>query len=179
MMWTRELLAAMPSTIAPVPSGEPSSTTRISRQESWARTAGISRAILNRSLYVGTMTSARSGKAAPVTPPSGGQHEESKGERQPGDDFSSLVGSAGKDEIDNPAACGELDSDKAEISPPDCRRLLVHCRDPSRIVVLRNDQRGSGRGRFAKLDLNLTRLVMAHRGLHIRGCRQSCDSSRS
>src|SRR5690348_13518657 len=56
------------STIDAVPSGDPSSTTRISSLGSWLRTVSASRAMFSRSLYVGTMTSARSAVTPPACP---------------------------------------------------------------------------------------------------------------
>src|SRR5258706_5482049 len=130
----------MPSTIAPVPSGEASSTTRISSEGSCARIAGISRAMLKRSLYVGTMTSARSGKSSPVAQDSCAQHQESEGDRNPRDHFSLLVRRTGEIELDAARTRGQLDADHCVVRPADSRRLSVHGCDPPRIVILRDDQ---------------------------------------
>src|SRR5258706_15241382 len=130
----------MPSTIAPVPSGEASSTTRISSEGSCARIAGISRAMLKRSLYVGTMTSARSGKSSPVAQDSGAQHQESERDRNPGDHLPLLVRGAGETELDGARTCGQLDAYHRIVCPADSRRLSIHGCDPARVVVLRDDE---------------------------------------
>src|ERR1700712_3456912 len=62
-MLTRRFVDMIPSTIAAVPSGDPSSTTRISSRRSCDRTVSMTLAMFSRSLYVGTITSARSAAA--------------------------------------------------------------------------------------------------------------------
>src|SRR5450759_1525499 len=130
----------MASTIAPVPSGEPSSTTNTSSEGSCARIAGTIRAMLNRSLYVGTMTSARSGKASPVVPDSCTQHQKSEGYRKPGDHFPPLVSGAREIELDAAPARRQLDTNHRVVCSPDSGRFSVDGCDPARVVVLRDDK---------------------------------------
>src|SRR5437764_5234602 len=84
-------------TICPVPSGEPSSTTSTSSRPSCLRTESTIRRMFSRSLYVGTMTSARSRAGSGDTPtPLGerarqrGQHREQ--DREGGHELPLLVG---------------------------------------------------------------------------------------
>src|SRR5712691_7496270 len=137
----------MPSTIAPVPSGEASSTTRISREGSWASIAGISRAMLKRSLYVGTMTSARSGKASPIAPHAGAEHQDPDDDRNPCYGLAALVCGAREDQLDVPSPFRELDTYQRVVGAADSCCLSVSRRDPARIEILRDDERrSSGRG---------------------------------
>src|SRR6266576_3640319 len=75
---TRGLARAISSAIRPVPSGELSSTTRMSRRGSCASTCGTIWGRLTASLYVGITTRARSGTRASPFPHR--RHDE------PGDD---------------------------------------------------------------------------------------------
>src|SRR6267378_3233532 len=60
IVWTRGLVLAVSSAMTPVPSGELSSTTRISSRGSCARTCGTRVGRFAASLYVGTTINARS-----------------------------------------------------------------------------------------------------------------------
>src|SRR6266699_6936835 len=153
----------MPSTIAPVPSGEASSTTRISSEGSCARIAGISRAMLKRSLYVGTMTSARSGKSSPVTPNSRPEHQQSQRDRQPGDRLSPLVRWACEIQLDSASTGWKLNAYKRDVSPTDSSRFSVGERNPPWVIILRNHERGSFGGGRTQVDLYLAWLVMPDR----------------
>src|SRR3989442_15805959 len=63
IVWTRGLVRAVSSAMPPVPSGELSSTTRISSRGSWARICGTRVGRFVASLYVGTTISARSARS--------------------------------------------------------------------------------------------------------------------
>src|SRR5688500_12857866 len=150
----------MESTIAPVPSGEASSTTRTSIDGSCARMAGIRRAMLNFSLKVGTMTSVRSAKASPVPPDSGAKSEETDEDGEPGDRLSGLIGRAGELQPHRSSSGWELDSDQAQIRPPKPRRLAVNRRSPPRIVVLRDHETGSVGRRRTQCDFDVAGRIL-------------------
>src|SRR5450432_4102215 len=113
MACTRGSRAEISSTRAPVPSGDPSSTTSTSSRGSCSRILAISVAMLSRSLYVGTMTSARSVTTAP--PVDGGARnnsEQGKAEGDQCDRLPSLVRGARERELHVRRARGQHDADQ-------------------------------------------------------------------
>src|SRR5439155_11333160 len=70
------------SASCPVPSGELSSTMRMSSRGSWARMCGTRWARFAASLYVGMTTNPRSGISSPPPPQRHGQQGERREERQ-------------------------------------------------------------------------------------------------
>src|SRR3954453_1578629 len=106
------------------------------------------------------MTSARSGKASPVAPRSGAQHQDAQQNGDPGYDLPTLVGRAGELEVDRACASRQLDSDHGIIGAADSSRLPISGSNPARIVILRNHQRSTGRSRLAQANPHASRLVM-------------------
>src|ERR1700722_13839220 len=112
----------MASTISPVPSGEPSSTTSRSSRASCTRADAINRSMLSRSLYVGTMTSARSlipgscragVREACALEPDRDRPPEERGERGEGrDPHADRKRRVVEDQIDGPAPRGEWHTDE-------------------------------------------------------------------
>src|ERR1043166_631282 len=161
-MWTRWLLVAIASTIAPVPSGEASSTTSTPRHGFGARIAGISRAMLNRSLKVGTMTSARSANAPPIAPEPPCQHHQPYQNCNPGNDLAALVCRTRELQRDSPRSRGKLHSDHRVIDSADVRALPIYSRQPAGIVVLGDYERRSGWCGRTERDVDLPRLIRSY-----------------
>src|SRR2546423_8202083 len=115
----------MASTMPPVPSGDPSSTTRTSSDGSCARTAGMRRAMLNRSLYVGTMTSARSAKAAPITPDTSAEHENADEDGDPRDRSPPLIGRTGEAQVNFSRALWQLDTNQRVVNASNVGGLSI------------------------------------------------------
>src|SRR5215207_8572640 len=114
---------------------------------SFASTFSISGRMFSRSLYVGTMTSARSDtrsalRKKPHEPP-----ERREAQRYQGDGLSRVVRRAVEIELDRLCTGGQLHADERVIRAADFGRLSVHRRVPPGIVVLGDDQRGPLRGR--------------------------------
>src|SRR5438105_10773723 len=145
-MWTRRLVVMIRSTMSPVPSGDPSSTTRTSRRSSCARTVSIRRLMFSRSLYVGTITRARavaiestpsgavikpfirragvSGwnrrrRAAAIEDHAGYDDADCEEERDERDAFASWVLRIGEGQVDVPGPGGQSDSDQVGVHARD------------------------------------------------------------
>src|SRR5688572_25640625 len=120
-MWTRESDAARSSTRAPVPSGEPSSTIRTSIMGACASTASMILRTFSRSLYVGMITSARSGTSD--LPENGSSPPPGQGEQQRGDGhrLPFFVGRAREPELDFPRSCRQLDANERYVGAADVR----------------------------------------------------------
>src|ERR1700687_6289984 len=112
------------------------------------------------------MTSARSGKESPIVPNARRQHQESKQNGNPCDDLAPLIGRAGEVELDVPSSGRELDPDESVIDSTDGRWLPVHGGLPTRIVVLRDDERCAVPRRRTQIDPHLAWLVMTDARCH-------------
>src|SRR5690242_12907050 len=96
--------------MCPVPSGELSSTIRISRRASWARTCGTRCEMFPTSLYVGTTTRARSPmRVAHAAGEGGHKPEEQHDKRHDGDQFAALIELGAKRELDDLCPGGHRD----------------------------------------------------------------------
>src|SRR5262245_27332777 len=139
MIWTRESTAARSSTSAPVPSGDPSSTMSTSRVGDWASTASMILRTFSRSLYVGMMTSPRSGTFD--HPARGSQRQPSQGNDQGNEchSLSILVRCAVEPQFDLPTTRRQFHANQGEIGAADVGRLAVHRGRPARIVIFADD----------------------------------------
>src|SRR6185503_17065372 len=102
----------MPSTTWPVPSGEPSSTTRTSNEGSCARIAGTMRGMFSRSLYVGIITSAFSGNASPLGNDTCADDQQDRSECNQCDGFSGHVSRVGEGKLDVPCPLRQRHADE-------------------------------------------------------------------
>src|SRR5688572_18013727 len=161
MTSTLGFVALMPSTIAPVPSGEPSSTTSTSRRASRSSTWSMSRAILSRSLYVGMMTSPLSDTTSSLHHEPGGDERERHQQRDDRYNLSSGIDRVGKGELYTARAGGERDSHQRVVGPSNRRRTSVDHGSPPRVPVLGHDECRSLRSGTIELDLNLARRRIA------------------
>src|SRR5688572_8584286 len=141
MMCTRGLEAAISSTSAPVPSGEPSSTTRMLIRGSCARTLSIIRAMFCRSLNVGTMTRAFSDTTPPVHQEPGEQEDGGDPDGRAGELLPGLERLAHEAELDIPRTLRQWNADQRVVCASDLGCPPVHGRAPARVVVLGDDER--------------------------------------
>src|SRR3982750_2527368 len=98
------------------------------------------------------MTSARSGKASPVAPRSGAQHQNAQQNGDPGYDLTTLVGGARELEVDRARAGRQLDPDHRVIGAADSGRLAISGSNPARIVILGDHERRAGGSWGAQAD---------------------------
>src|SRR5690606_27562422 len=112
--------------IAPVPSGEPSSTTRTSILASCSSVRSMIRAALSRSLYVGIITRARSDTSPALREnPEPGERQRNR-QREQREEPALLVWPAPEREPDVRGTLGERHSHQGVLSAPCCHLLAVH-----------------------------------------------------
>src|SRR5687768_10510620 len=128
------------STSDPVPSGEPSSTISISSRASCASAFAMRRPTFSRSLYVGTMTSARSATPSPIRQQASQRQEHSHSGGEEGHDRARTKALVREAQLDRPCPGAERDADEGEIGAGDGRGPSVHGGPPTRVVVLRDDE---------------------------------------
>src|SRR2546422_6528215 len=132
IVWTRGLALAVSSAMTPVPSGELSSTTRISSRGSWARTCVTRVARFAASLYVGTTISARSARS-PISFATdhcrGEREREQHAERKERDEPPRLVGVGSERQLDALCACGHRHREERVVAPEYRSRRAVDGRD--------------------------------------------------
>src|SRR6185437_7554331 len=127
MAWTFGLDAAMVSTMSPVPSGEPSSTTSTSSRSSCARTAAMMRSILARSLKVGMTTRARSLMPSALQDYPSPHHGERSQQRDEGDQHPVPEGGARERQDHSPGSRGQRDANEREVGTANGSRRAVDC----------------------------------------------------
>src|SRR5688572_9462568 len=149
----------MLSAMSPVPSGDPSSTTRTSRRASCARTVATSRSTFSRSLYVGTMTSARSDTSSPLQYDARDDHRGRDDEPQKRQHLSPGERRVRKPQVDRPRARGQWNADEAVLRTPDGRSLAVDHRAPAWIEVLADHESRPHRRRSVEPDRDVPRVV--------------------
>src|SRR5688572_16121691 len=118
--------------------------------------------MLNFSLYVGTITRIRSVKASPVPPDPDGKRQQADQDGDPGDGLAGLIRGARELETHRSRSSRQLDPDEGQIGAAQPSRLAVYGSPPSRVIVLRDDERGAFRSRGAQSDFHLAGLVSGH-----------------
>src|SRR5437764_13979636 len=104
------------------------------------------------------MTRARSGKASPVAPATGTQHQDPDKDRRPCNRLAPLISRTGKMQFDAASSLGQLHSDEGIVRAANACRLAVGRRDPARIEILGHHERTSLRSESSEIALNTSRL---------------------
>src|SRR5215213_5334544 len=112
-------MSAILCTTPPVPSGDPSSTMSMSILPSCTRTRSTRRSMFSRSLYVGTMTRARSDKAPPVLHHPQNEREDGKQQGDERDDLAAGDCRVLENEIHLARTLGERHADQVEVGADD------------------------------------------------------------
>src|SRR6185369_5619835 len=115
--------------------------------------------MLNRSLKVGTMTSARSANAPPIAPKPDYKHHQTNQDGDPGYNLPPFVAGTGESQRDISGAGGKLHADHGVIDSADVRWLSINAGQPTGIIILGDYERRSGRCRCTQRDINLPRLI--------------------
>src|SRR5690242_10870790 len=134
---SRGSFAAKASASCPVPSGEASSTTRISRRESWASTCGTRWGMFPASLYVGITTSPLSGMPCASRHDGCEYGDEEHGEGTDGDRLAQLVQLRVERELHALGAGRQRQGDQRVIAPEHRCGLTVDAGLPVGVPVLR------------------------------------------
>src|SRR3954463_872107 len=98
------------------------------------------RSMLNRSLYVGTITNARLANASPVAPDASHREHQGDDDCNPGYNLARFICPIGEGELYTPGACWKVDTDERVIHSPNVGWLAVHRCAPARIIVLGYDE---------------------------------------
>src|SRR5258705_3384494 len=124
------------------------------------------------------MTSAFSGKASPIAPYAGDEHQDSDRDGELSDILRALVGWTREDELNAARTQRQLHPNETVVSTPNPGSLSIDHRFPPGVVIFRDHERRTLRRRRAEVDLNLAWFVVPDRSPDGRRRRQRLDSGR-